>query len=181
MIGQAVRMACSSWSRLISSPAPGPRPARIRFAAEQPNQCWQADFTDYRLTRPDGRPGPDTEILCWLDDHFRYALSVRAHVWVTGPIVLAEFRKAVAIHGTPASTLTDNGMVFTTRYSGGCLHGTPGRNGYEHELRRLGVPRRTPGPTTYYLRQDRAVSVRHVAPGCIPGLAGRDSKGGSWV
>jgi hypothetical protein len=43
--------------------------------------------------------------------------------------VLAEFRKAVATHGIPASTLTDNGMVFTTRLSGGSLNGTQGRNG----------------------------------------------------
>ncbi len=40
-----------------------------------------------------------------------------------------------AAHGAPASTLTDNGMVFTTRFSGG----KGGRNGLEHELRRLGI------------------------------------------
>jgi hypothetical protein len=59
-----------------------------------PNECWQADFTHYRLTKPDGRPGSDCEILTWLDDCSRYALSVTAHVRVTGPIVLAEFRKS---------------------------------------------------------------------------------------
>ncbi|MCV7163098.1 DDE-type integrase/transposase/recombinase [Mycobacterium stomatepiae] len=48
---------------------------------------------------------------------------------------MAEFRKAIAIHGVPASTLTDNGMVFTTRLSGG----KGGRNGFENELRRLAV------------------------------------------
>jgi transposase InsO family protein len=76
---------------VVPEPKKKPKSAYIRFVAEQPNQCWQADFTHYRLTRPDGRPGPDTEILSWLDDHFRYALWVTAHVRVTGPIVLAEF------------------------------------------------------------------------------------------
>jgi hypothetical protein len=33
--------------------------------------------------------------------------------------VLEEFRAAMHEHGIPASTLTDNGMVFTTRLSGG--------------------------------------------------------------
>jgi hypothetical protein len=75
------------------------------------------------------------EILNWLDDHARYALSVTAHRRITGPTVLAEFRKACAAHGIPASTLTDNGMVFTTRLSGG----KGGRNQLENELRRLGV------------------------------------------
>lgn len=123
---------------VVPEPKKKPKSAYIRFQAEQPNECWQADFTHYRLTRPDGRPGLDTEILTWLDDHSRYALSITAHHRVTGPIVLAQFRLAVAEHGIPASTLTDNGMVFTTRLSGG-KRGAGTRNGFEHELRRLGV------------------------------------------
>jgi transposase InsO family protein len=49
--------------------------------------------------------------------------------------VRSTFRKACATHGIPASTLTDNGMVFTTRFSGG----KGGRNHLEVELHRLGV------------------------------------------
>jgi transposase InsO family protein len=128
----------------LVSPEPRKRPksSYLRFAAEQPNETWQSDFTHYRLTNPDGGAGPDVEILTWLDDHSRYALSVTAHHRVTGPIVLAEFRKTVAEHGIPASTLTDNGMVFTTRLSGG----RGGRNGFEHELRRLGVTQKNSRP-----------------------------------
>jgi transposase InsO family protein len=70
---------------------------------------------------------------------------VTAHVRVTGPIVLTTFRKAVAEHGIPASTLTDNGMVFTTRLSGG-KRGAGTRNGFEHELRRLGVVQKNSRP-----------------------------------
>lgn len=131
---------------VVPEPKKRPKSSYIRFAAEQPNETWQSDFTHYRLTRPDGRPGADTEILTWLDDHSRYALSVTAHHRVTGPIVLTEFRRTVATHGVPASTLTDNGMVFTTRLSGGSLHGTRGRNGLEHELRRLGVVQKNSRP-----------------------------------
>jgi transposase InsO family protein len=60
--------------------------------------------------------------------------------------VLAEFRNAIATHGIPASTLTDNGMVFTTRLSGGSLHGTRGRNSFEAELSRLGVVQKNSRP-----------------------------------
>jgi hypothetical protein len=67
--------------------------AVTRFKAPMPNECWQADFTHYRLTRPDGRDGADSEILSWLDDDCsRYALRVTAHVRVTGPIVRAAER-----------------------------------------------------------------------------------------
>ena len=131
---------------VIPEPKKKPRSSYIRFAAEMPNECWQSDFTHYRLTRTDNRPGPDCEILTWLDDCTRFALRVTAHHRVTGSTVLAEFRRTVAQHGIPASTLTDNGMVFTTRLSGGSLRGTRGRNGFEHELRRLGVIQKNSRP-----------------------------------
>ena len=126
-------------ARGLVTPEPRKRPksSYIRFAAEQPNECWQSGFTHYPLAG-----GTGTEILTWLDDHSRYALSVTAWNRVTGAIVLATFRAAAAAHGVPASTLTDNGMVFTTRYSGG----RGGRNGFEHELRRLGVQQKNGKP-----------------------------------
>jgi transposase InsO family protein len=125
--------------RGLVTPDPSKRPksSYIRFAAEMPNECWQADFTHYPLAG-----GADTEILTWLDDHSRYALSVTAHSRVTGPDVLQAFRAACDQHGIPASTLTDNGMVFTTRLSGG----RGGRNALEHELRRLGVRQKNGKP-----------------------------------
>jgi transposase InsO family protein len=118
-------------------PSKRPKSSYIRFEAEMPNECWQSDFTHYRLT-----DGTDVEVLTWLDDHSRYALSVTAHRRVTGPIVLDTFRKAVAAYGVPASTLTDNGMVFTTRYAGG----RGGRNHLEHELRDLHVTQKNGHP-----------------------------------
>jgi transposase InsO family protein len=125
--------------RGLITPEPKKRPksSYIRFQADQPNECWQADFTHYPLAN-----GAGTEILTWLDDHSRYALSVTAHQRITGPIVLTAFQAATAAYGVPASTLTDNGMVFTTRLSGG----RGGRNGLEHELRRLGIRQKNGKP-----------------------------------
>ncbi len=126
-----------------------PRSSYVRFQAEQPNETWQADFTHYRLAT-----GVDVEILCWLDDHARYALRLTAHERVSGPIVLAEFRAAIACHGVPASTLTDNGMVFTTRLSGG----KGGRNAFEvraspprHQTEELSAQ------PSHHLRESRTV------------------------
>ena len=87
------------------SPHKRPKSSYIRFAAEQPNQRWQADFTHWWLTR-----GNHAEILCWIDDHSRYAISVTAHMRITTPIVVDEFTKATQRHGIPYSTLTDNGI-----------------------------------------------------------------------
>jgi transposase InsO family protein len=123
----------------LVAPQPRKRPksSYLRFEAELPNQCWQSDFTHYPLA-----DGTGTEILTWLDDHSRYALPVTAWHRVSGPAVLATFRAAVSAYGPPAATLTDNGMVFTTRLSGG----RGGRNGFEHELRRLGIAQKNGRP-----------------------------------
>jgi transposase InsO family protein len=118
-------------------PAKRPRSSYIRFEADLPNECWQADFTHWRLA-----DRSDAEILCWIDDHSRYAISVTAHRRVTGRIVVDAFTNALEEHGIPASTLTDNGMVFTTRLSGG----KGGRNGFEHLLDSLGIIQKNSRP-----------------------------------
>ncbi len=140
-----VRVSAATVSRYLAraglvtpDPAKRPKSSYLRFAAELPNECWQADFTHYPLAN-----GTDSEVLTWLDDHCRYALRVTAHRRVSGPIVVAQFRAAAVVHGIPASTLTDNGMVFTTRFAGG----RGGRNGFEAELRRLGVRQKNGKPS----------------------------------
>jgi transposase len=100
---------------VVPEPRKRPKSSYIRFAAAQPNECWQSDFTCYPLAG-----GADTEILTWLDDHSRLALRVTAWNRVTGPIVLAEFRAAAARHGPPASTLTDNGMAVAWKPGRDC-------------------------------------------------------------
>src|SRR5689334_8218340 len=70
-------------------PAKRPKSSYLRFEADQPNETWQSDFTHYRLS--DGtrhvthrggirriEHGTDVEILTWLDDCSRYALSITA-------------------------------------------------------------------------------------------------------
>jgi transposase InsO family protein len=117
-------------------PRKRPRSSWIRFQAEQPNERWQSDFTHWPLAG-----GRDAQILAWIDDHSRYALSLTAHDAVTGQIVLAEFRAACARHGAPASVLTDNGLVYTTRLAGG-----RGRGALEMEMAALGVTQKNGKP-----------------------------------
>jgi transposase InsO family protein len=130
----------------LVTPEPRKRPksSYIRFEAAMPNQTWQSDFTHYRLTRPDGRPGTDVEIITWLDDCTRYALHVTAHPRITTPIVKRTFRETADQHGIPASTLTDNGMVYTVRLAGIGRQG--GRNGFEQQLRDWNVVQKNSRP-----------------------------------
>jgi transposase InsO family protein len=97
-----------------------------------PNECWQSDFTHYPLADTAAFP-KGVEIITWLDDCTRYTLHVSAHRAITTPIVRATFRKTAGQHGIPASTLTDNGMVYTVRLAAIGRRG--GRNGFEQQLR----------------------------------------------
>ena len=119
------------------NPKKRPKSSYVRFQADLPNEMWQSDFTHWRLAT-----GADTEIITWLDDHSRYALSVTVHWRITGPIVVDTFNQTCAEHGVPASTLTDNAMVYTTRFSGG----KGGRNAFEARLAYLGTEQKNSTP-----------------------------------
>ncbi len=127
-------------AEIVPEPAKRPRSSYIRFEAAQPNECWQSDFTHYRLA--DGCPDGHVEIITWLDDHSRYALGVSAHRRVSAAIVAATFTDAAAQYGFPASTLTDNGMVYTVRLASR----RGGRTALEHELRRRNVAQKNSRP-----------------------------------
>ena len=111
-----------------------PRQRTCGFRAGQPNEMWQSDFIHWRL-----EDGTDIEILNWLDDHSRYLLSATAHQPVTGDAVVGVFLDVVERYGPPASTLTDNGSVYTSRFTGG-------RNAFEYVLPLLGVRQKNGSP-----------------------------------
>jgi transposase InsO family protein len=140
-----IRVSAATISRYLTraglvTPEPKKRPksSYIRFAAELPNERWQSDFIHWQLA-----DGTEVEVVSWLDDHSRLALTITAHPVTTGEVTLATFRAAVTRHGPPASTLTDNGTVYTTRFAGG----KGGRNGLENELRALGVTQKNGRPS----------------------------------
>src|SRR6478735_290849 len=116
---------------ITPEPKKRPKASYIRFEAQMPNETWQSDFTHYPLTDTSRFP-KGVEIITWLDDCTRYALHISAHRAITTPIVTATFKEAAGQHGIPASTLTDNGMVYTVRLAG--LGRQGGRNGFEQQL-----------------------------------------------
>lgn len=112
----------------LVTPEPRKRPKSsfLRFEADLPNECWQADITYWYLADDVTR----IEILDFLDDHSRYLLGIQARMLWTGTQVTAYMQELIDTFGAPASTLTDNGMVFTARYTS-----RPGaRNGFEKLL-----------------------------------------------
>lgn len=105
-----IRRVLHAEGLITPQPRKRPRSSLRRFAAEQPNETWQSDFTHWPLA-----DGTDTEILNWLDDHSRYLLASTAHPRVTGPLVVQTFTTCINAYDAPASTLTDNGVCCTSR------------------------------------------------------------------
>ena len=108
-------------------PKKRPRSSFIRFEADQPNEMWQSDFTEWRL-----QDGSTVEILNFLDDHSRLLLASRALRVVKGPDVISTFLAATERWGVPAAMLTDNGAVYNAI-------SRQGRTAFESLLGDLGV------------------------------------------
>ena len=129
-----VRRILHAAGLVVPEPRKRPRSSWIRFEAAAPNELWQSDFTHWRLA-----DGTEVEILNWLDDHSRYLLACTAFRRVGGDDVVATFTTAGDAHGWPAATLTDNGAVYTSRFTGG-------RNSFEYLLAYLGIRQKNGAP-----------------------------------
>lgn len=130
----SIRRVLVSEALVTPEPKKRPKSSLRRFEAAQPNETWQSDFTHWRLA-----DNTDVEIINWLDDHSRFLLSMVVFSRVNGPIVVETFFDCVEKYGAPASTLTDNGVVYTTRLLGS-------RNAFEHVLAQLGVKQKNGKP-----------------------------------
>lgn len=119
---------------VIPQPKKRPKAYIQRFEAVQPNETWQSDFTHWRLA-----DGSDVEIINWLDDHSRLLLSCTVFKAITGKIVMDTFNECRSQYGAPFSTLTDNGNVYTARFS-------QGKNGFEYLLSELEIVQKNGSP-----------------------------------
>lgn len=125
---------------VVPEPNKRPKASLRRSEAELPNLTWQTDVTHVRLA-----DGTDAEVLSFLDDHSRFLLASAAFRTVTGPRVVQVLRQAIDLHGPPASVLSDNGLVFTTRFAGSAA-GRSNPNGFQKELATHGITQKNSSP-----------------------------------
>lgn len=132
-----IRRIITNAGLVTPQPQKKPRSCFIRFEAAMPNECWQADITHLHLL-----DGTRLEVLDFIDDHSRYLLSITAAASFSGPAVAAELQRLIATYGPPASTLTDNGLVFTARLAGA----KGGRNAFEKTLNKYRIQQKNGRP-----------------------------------
>jgi len=119
---------------ITPQPQKRPKSSFVRFEAAMPNERWQADITHWRLA-----DRTEVEILNVIDDHSRLLVACDALAVFRAADVVSSFHAAAAVHGFPASLLTDNGAVFTAAPRGG-------RCAIELEADRLGITLRHSSP-----------------------------------
>jgi transposase InsO family protein len=96
---------------IVAQPQKRPKSATKRFCFTRPNECWQSDWTQWRLA-------DDTVVAIAgsLDDHSRYVPALQADIGHgTAELVWSVMLAAITECGIPAMSLTDNGFVYTGR------------------------------------------------------------------
>lgn len=99
----------------LITPQPHKRPksATKRFCFSRPNGCWQSDWTRWYLA--DGAP---VAIAGTIDDHSRYLPALQAGPGDgTAELVWSVMLAGISECAIPAMSLTDNGFVYTGRFS----------------------------------------------------------------
>jgi transposase InsO family protein len=117
-------------ARGFVTPQPQKRPKSsfVRFVADVPNECWQADVTHVVLDT-----GAVFEVLNVIDDHSRVCVASRAMMHVKATDVVRVLHQAAETWGYPASFLTDNGLIFSAHQRYGLA------GAFEQELFALGI------------------------------------------
>ena len=97
--------------QVSAQPRKRPRSSYRRFQAARPNEMWQSDWTGWHLA--DGRP---VAIAGTLDDHSRLLVGIGAGSGDgTSELVWAVMAAAIGAYGVPSSSLTDNGLCYSTK------------------------------------------------------------------
>lgn len=96
-------------------PRKRPRSSYRRFQAGRPNEMWQSDWTEWHLApTADGVASP-VAIAGTLDDHSRLLVGIGAGSGDgTSELVWSVMATAIGVYGVPMSSLTDNGLCYTT-------------------------------------------------------------------
>jgi transposase InsO family protein len=96
-------------------PRKRPRSSYRRFQAGRPNEMWQSDWTEWHLSDGNGGRWP-VAIAGTLDDHSRLLVGIGAGSGDgTGELVWSVMAAAIGAYGVPMSSLTDNGLCYTTQ------------------------------------------------------------------
>jgi transposase InsO family protein len=159
---------------------PGRRRRRkdwLRWERHKPMELWQLDVVGGIYLAD----GTELKALTAIDDHSRFCIAAGLMERATARAVCGVFVDAMRTHGVPEEVLTDNGKVFTGRYSKPAVEVLFDRicrqNGITHRL--TGV--RSPTTTGKIERFHRTLREECLAGAVLASLVGAQAALNDWV
>ena len=145
-----------------------PKSSFIRFEAELPNECWQADVTHWALAG-----GTDVEILDFIDDHSRVIVAAEVRPVTKAADVVATFHRAASTWGSPPRCSPTTGPS-SMQLEEGDDHLPAGAGATRHRVQDLGpyhpqtcgkIERWHQTLKKYLVKQTPAESMAELRPG----------------
>ena len=90
-----------------------------KFEAEHPNQLWQGDVLHGPVVVVEERR-VKAKVVCWIDDHSRYVVQLRAFANERLPVLEETVTRAIAQYGRPLSLLVDKLKRFHRSRTADC-------------------------------------------------------------
>jgi transposase InsO family protein len=163
---------------LIDPAARRPRGRRWkRWERGAPMELWQMDVVGGFVLAD----GTRAKALTGVDDHSRFCVSAYLMIRETSQQVCAGLAGALRAYGVPGQILTDNGKVFTGRFSSPPVEVLSGRVCRENGIEHLLTQPRSPTTTGKVERFHRAIRTEFRTDRVFASLAAAQAELDQWV
>lgn len=163
---------------LIDPAARRPRDRRWkRWERGAPMELWQMDVVGGFVLAD----GTRAKALTGVDDHSRFCVSAHLMIRETSQQVCAGLAGALAAYGVPGQILTDNGKVFTGRFSSPPVEVLFDRICRENGIEHLLTQPRSPTTTGKIERFHRAIRTEFRTDRIFATLAAAQAELDAWV
>ena len=163
---------------LIDPAARRPRDRKWkRWERGAPMELWQMDVVGGFVLAD----GTRVKALTGVDDHSRFCVSARLMTRESSQKVCDGLAAALAAHGVPEQILTDNGKVFTGRFSAPPVEVLFDRICRENGIRHLLTQPRSPTTTGKIERFHRAIRTEFRTDRTFTTLAAAQAELDQWV
>ena len=148
-----------------------------RWERGRPMELWQLDVVGGVLLAD----GTECKVLTGIDDHSRFIVVAGLMTRAVSRAVCGHFAAALRRYGVPDEVLTDNGRVFTGRFSAKPIEVLFDRICRENGIHHLLTAPRSPTTTGKIERFHRTLRVEFLAGRVFEGLAGAQAELDAWI
>jgi transposase InsO family protein len=148
-----------------------------RWERGRPMELWQLDVVGGVLLAD----GTECKVLTGIDDHSRFVVSAGIMTRAVSRAVCGHFATALQRYGVPEEVLTDNGRVFTGRFSAKPIEVLFDRICRENGIQHLLTAPRSPTTTGKIERFHRTLRVEFLSGRVFEDLASAQAELDGWI